>query len=120
MEKKINVLGAEYTIRFYDYKDKPIFEKRGVVGYHNGIDKEIAVVLMNTHPAFEDETEEHCRLIEKDTLRHEITHAFFYQSGLAESSLQFDAGWATNEEMVDWIALQFPKMLKAFQDADCL
>lgn len=28
--------------------------------------------------------------------------------------------WAKNEEIVDWIALQFPKLLKAFKEADCI
>lgn len=47
--------------------------------------------------------------------RHELVHAFLYESGLDGCS-----DWATNEEIVDWIALQFPKMLKAFQQAECI
>ena len=31
-----------------------------------------------------------------------------------------DNGWAANEEMVDWIAIQFPKILEAFKVADVL
>lgn len=41
------------------------------------------------------------------TLRHEIVHAFFFESGL---DLQSD--YARQEELVDWIALQLPKMKK--------
>ena len=47
-----------------------------------------------------------------DKIRHELVHAFAYESGLAENS-----PWAFNEEMTDWIAIQFPKMLKAFETA---
>lgn len=43
-------------------------------------------------------------------LRHELTHAFLAESGLADSS-----EWATNEEMVDWIARMFPRMEKMFK-----
>ena len=54
------------------------------------------------------------------TLRHEITHAFLNESGLQNDTSVPGSGWATNEEMVDWIAIQFPKMKKAFEEADCL
>lgn len=49
-------------------------------------------------------------------IRHEIVHAFLYESGLDVNSLSGGA-WAKNEEMVDWIAIQIPKILKAFQEA---
>lgn len=117
---KINVLGTEYTVNHYDYNDKPIFEKRGIDGYCDDTTKEIAIVNLKTHPLFEDETEEYCRLCEKEVLRHELVHAFMNESGLQASSLQYNGGWSKNEEMIDWIALQFPKMLKAFKDADCI
>ena len=51
----------------------------------------------------------------KQVIRHEIIHAFVFESGLDTCS-----DWAKNEEMVDWIAIQFPKLLKAFKEADCL
>lgn len=117
---KINVLGTEYTVSFHDYKDKPIFEKRGIGGYSDDVAYEIVICNMKTHPGFEDETEEWCKTLEKRILRHEIVHAFLSESGLQDSALQADMAWAKNEEMVDWIALQFPKLLKAFKDADCI
>lgn len=39
---------------------------------------------------------------------------FLYESGLDTET------FANDEEVVDWIAIQFPKMLKAFQELDCL
>lgn len=53
------------------------------------------------------------------TLRHEIIHAFLAESGLWGSSEPAKA-WAMNEEMIDWIALQFPKILKAFKEAKAI
>jgi hypothetical protein len=117
---KVNILGTEYEINMYKYHDKPIFEKREIDGYCDGTLKEIAYVDLCTYPGYEDVSSEKHRLIERLTLRHEIVHAFLNESGLQESSGSPATGWATNEEMVDWIALQFPKMLKAFQEADCL
>lgn len=117
---KINILGAEYTVTFSNYNEQSIFEKRGLCGYHDGVTKNIVIGNIKTFPGYEDETEEYCKLEEKNIMRHEITHAFLHESGLADSSLQYQSGWAKNEEMVDWIALQSPKLFKAFRDADCL
>ena len=51
----------------------------------------------------------------KKVLRHEITHAFLCESGLAECS-----DWAMNEEMVDWIARQGLKLYEAWKQAECV
>ena len=40
-------------------------------------------------------------------IRHELIHAFLYQSGL---DINTNKEWARNEEMVDWLALQLPKI----------
>ena len=56
----------------------------------------------------------------QETLRHEIVHAFFNESGLKESSNGCESGWAKNEEMVDWIALQLPKIYKACESVNAL
>lgn len=75
---------------------------------------------MRTHPIMENEPDEYCEVCEKQTLRHEIVHGFFDESGLMESSAQYNGGWSQNEEMVDWIALQSPKIFKTFQELDIL
>ena len=41
----------------------------------------------------------------KTTLRHELVHAFIEESGLATQ-----VSWARNESLVDWLALQIPKI----------
>jgi hypothetical protein len=117
---KVNILGTEYTITKYNYEDLGIFKKRGIDGYCDNTLKEIAYVDMTTYPYYEDETEKCCRLVEKEIIRHELTHAFLAESGLKNSSGQPTGAWSANEEMVDWIALQFPKILKVFQEVDCI
>lgn len=117
---QINILGTVYTVNFYNYDDKPVFKEKQLCGYHDDTDKEIAIVRMKTYPGFETETDEYCLKNEKHTLRHEIVHAFLSQSGLSDSSLRYDGGWAKNEEMVDWFAYMFPKILNAFVETDCM
>ena len=53
----------------------------------------------------------------KKTLRHELVHAFLYESGLFNNT---NSDWAKNEEVVDWIAIQFEKMLKVFIELQCI
>lgn len=55
----------------------------------------------------------------RKVLRHEIIHAFIFESGMAECSFS-PAAWAFNEEMVDWFALQGPKIIDAWKESGCL
>lgn len=117
---QVNILGTEYTITKHDYKDLAIFEKKGIDGYCDSVTKDIVICNISTYHGFEDETEDYCKLVEKWTLRHEIVHAFLNESGLQDNAGQPVGAWSKNEEMVDWIALQFPKMLKVFSETNCL
>lgn len=47
-----------------------------------------------------------------EVLRHEVIHAFFNECGLAE--------YCNDEQLVQWIAVQFPKILKVFQGLNCI
>ena len=37
-----------------------------------------------------------------------------------DSTFAYDGGWSKNEEMIDWLAIQIPKIYKAYQEAGCL
>lgn len=52
-------------------------------------------------------------------MRHELVHAFLYESGLSINSLS-PSGWVSNEEMTDWMAIQGPKLYDAWKQAKCL
>ena len=52
-------------------------------------------------------------------LRHEIVHAFLYESGLSVNTQETDC-WATCEEVVDWVAIQGAKIYAAWKDAGCV
>ena len=119
-EMTLYVLGTSYKVCRRNYDELSLFKKQSIDGYCDDVKKIICICNLKTHPGYEDETEEYCLKVEKLVLRHEIIHAFLSESGLQTSTLQMDGGWAKNEEMVDWIALQFPKILKAIQTVEAL
>lgn len=116
---EVNILGTEYKVSKHNYSEIKEFEKREINGYCDIVNKCIVICNMTTYPGYEDESGDFCKVVEMETLRHEIVHSFLRESGVWENSGSVDS-WATNEEMVDWIALQFPKMLKAFNETNCL
>ena len=106
----VDVLGTRYNIKSVDRNtdDKRL---EGANAYCDYYAKEIvAIKYEETEESFKD-----IPAFNRKTLRHEIIHAF-----LAESGLRRSCSWAENEEVVDWIAIQFPKMLKAFQEANAI
>lgn len=117
---KLNILGTEYEIVVKKYDDDEAFDRRSIDGYCDGYQKKIVVCDMHTYKGWEHEEEETIRISQKQALRHEIVHAFFNESGLADNSGQVTCGWAICEEMVDWIALQGEKIYKAWAEAKCL
>lgn len=116
---KVNILGTEYDIKIVDYKSEKCFEKRSIDGYCDSYAKRIRIVNMDTYPGWEDEPEDTKQACMKETLKHELVHAFLAESGLDASSSVVGA-WATNEEMCDWFAIQSPKIFKVFQELNIL
>ena len=117
---KIDVLGTKYTIKRVDSGRDEYMDKMRYGGYCDGGKKLIVILNLKTTPEWEDEAEDIIKDMEKTTLRHELIHAFLNESGLQWNAFAPEAAWAKNEEMVDWFAIQMPKMLKAFKAADCL
>lgn len=107
---KVNILGQDYKIDVVDKPDETMVN-RNCDGY---CDNTIhTIVVQKFEPTAE--TYKDLDLYLKKVLRHEIIHAFLYQSGLDTSSK-----WARDEELVDWIALQFPKLMNAMKDAEAI
>lgn len=106
----VNVLGTKYSIAFVSEEKEP--RLKGCDGFCDETTKEIVV---ENYKRGEPGSKGKLELQEQKNIRHEIVHAFLFESGLAENS-----EWATNEEMVDWIAKQGPKLVKAWQEAGVL
>ena len=47
------------------------------------------------------------------------THRIVVKTGLAEN-FEHQNQFGHEETMVDWFAIQFPKILKAFKESDCI
>lgn len=110
--RTVNILGTEYKIKYVLAE-----ELEGLCGTTDYYTKEICISKMN-----DSEELLHTDNIQgfiKAVLRHEIVHAFLYESGLDMQSGECES-WANNETMIDWIALQTPKMFKVFQEVKAL
>ena len=111
---KIDILGTEYDVEMKTRREDLKLESCG--GY---IDPTLKKIVVEVYAAEQDanpvmavgdmQTDEH------RAMRHEIVHGFFYESGLF-----YDSGYGQDETLVDWIALQMPKMVMAMREADCL
>ena len=116
----VNILGTPYEIIVKKYDEEKEFEQRSIAGFCDGYAKEIVICDMHTYKGWENEAEKTVAAAQKQTIRHEIVHAFFDESGLMDSSSMVDCPWSKNEEMVDWIANQGMKIYKAWQESDAL
>lgn len=108
---KVDVLGVEYTIKQLDkVKDLSL---ENCDGY---CDHTTKTIVIDTFMNYEGQPSALGNLndYEKKVIRHELIHAFLFESGLGGCS------WAKDEEIVDWIAAQFPKMMKAFETINSL
>ena len=106
---KVNVLGTEYEIKISNKQHNQKLNRMD--GYCDFTTHMIAVDELIP----DENSVENMEVYKNKVIRHELIHAFLFESGLASSS-----DWANNEELVDWIAFQFPKMQKAFKECGCL
>lgn len=106
---KVDVLGTEYTIEEKSKAEDSYLNNCD--GYCDKTSKKIVIITKG------DDCEiENFEVYRRKVLRHEIIHAFLFESGLHESWEHKQFGH--DETYVDWIAAQFPKLQKAFREAD--
>lgn len=113
-KKPISILGQGYSFVICNTpedKDLPIeFKRNEAIAFCNICTKQVFISKF----AFEDHNPEELAVDLRATVRHEIIHAFLAESGL-DSQTSSTSAWARNEEMVDWLALQYPKIEKVFK-----
>lgn len=105
----INVLGTTYTIEVKSIEEDSYLD--GIYGYCDFLAKSIVLRELNMID-YQDNIKA-INVQYKTNLRHELMHAFLYESGLDSSTLD---AWARNEEMIDYMALQLPKIFKVFNE----
>lgn len=96
---KINILGEEWVIEFANEKDDQQLKDAG--GYTSTENGERRIVI-----------NEDSYISKELVLRHEIIHAFLFETGLG-----FCSDWAINEEMVDYFARNWEKIDKIMNDS---
>lgn len=107
---KVKILGTEYeVIKDAEEKDYPQLKKCD--GFTDFSIKRIVVADFDKDESSVDDIDWY----KKKVLRHELVHAFIHESGLAEN-----CDWARNEELTDWIAIQFEKILGVFIELQCI
>lgn len=114
--KKIKILGTTYKI-IYKTKEQ---DKRleSVDAYCDYSIKQIICIRRTEKDKSEMDLLE-LSIIDKRILRHEILHAFIYESGLWCNSFNVQQ-WAMSEEMTDWFAIQSPKIYEIYKKLNIL
>lgn len=116
---KTNILGREYTIEKHTYQEDS--ELIGLGGYCNYLFPLIVIADLSSNEEFKYVNESVLENMEKEYVRHEVIHAFLNESGLGQNAFASDSvSWTQNEEMVDWVAIQFPKIMKVYQEIGCI
>ena len=104
---KVNILGTEYRIIEEEFCDKDLD------GYCDYTSKEIHIRNDNVNKVGDFE------YLMKKQLRHEIIHAFLSESGL-QANYEHYQQFGHEETIVDWFAIQSPKLFTAFKEAGAL
>ena len=112
---KVNVLGTEYTIRIVKETESELLNGKFRDGCTDESKHEILICEKKADCELQD-----YEAYKKVILRHELIHAFLFESGLDASSIVCTGAWALNEEMIDWFAIQSPKIFKMFIELDLL
>lgn len=109
-EVRINVLGTIYSVEIKKQEEmRKLAESTNDEMFYYGL------CDFTLKKLYLDESIIKCESSYKATFRHEIIHAFMYESGLYTQST-----FAIDETCVDWFALQSPKIFKEFSILDIL
>lgn len=108
VKSQINILGSNWNIVFREEAEDNYLKNRD--GYTDKTVKTIVIAKDRGDTGFGD-YDQH----QKETLRHEIIHAFLMESGL-DSNFQHPNEFGHDETTVDWFAMQWHKINKVFEE----
>lgn len=104
----INILGTEYDFKITtDKEDATLINNDGYCDVYKKI-----IVFESEYNQNDQSSIKDFEALKKRVKRHEIIHAYLAESGLMD--------FTENEQLVDWIAWQFPKLLKTFTEIDAI
>ena len=109
----VDILGTTYRIEIHNYEEDGEFRRLRCAAYCDSNDHLIVVTDVESMPGAKFSTPKAKENYHRHIFRHEIIHAFMKESGLSASSMPItDEGWAENDEIIDWFAIQGPKIMK--------
>jgi hypothetical protein len=113
-------LGTRYSIEIKTKESYSAFKEENCVGTCESYSKRILICdPLSLDESWKSESYQTIDNYLRETLRHELLHAFLNESGLKDDTLPSDC-WSKNEEMIDWFAVMSPKIFQAYQSLDCL
>ena len=106
--RTVNILGTEYEIQSSEDIYKTLMESQ-----NTGECDMYAKVISISPQEFivNDRREDVMKSVYNICMRHEILHAFFHEAGVDR--------YSADETLVDFIAMQFPKMKELFEEVGC-
>lgn len=110
-DKVFHVCGEEWHMEVKPQSDDEHLSN-GCDGYCDSSTRTVVIVDMNTVKCVELHAPD---VYWRKVVRHEVIHAFLFESGLCNNTFSCDC-WSANEEMVDWFAKQLPKINRAFAE----
>ena len=105
---KFDVLGSEWTLFVGNEKEFPLLKE--IDGYADKTGRFIVVSEKSSDCDLAD-----FAIYQRKCIRHEIIHAYLFESGLHENIYHGSSPAGHPEQMVDWFAVQFPKILKTYE-----
>lgn len=114
----VDILGTKYGVVLVDKFDDD--ESNFIGGFTDPDLHLIKIRDLEKIDAWKKGSAEKIEARQKEILRHEIVHAYLDESGLKWCTLDTGDSWARNEEMVDWFAIQGPKIMETWQKAGCI
>jgi hypothetical protein len=109
----LNILGSKWKLKVVPRYADPMFET--VDGY---ADRSIRTMFVAEDSAHTIDDLKDWSEYQKVVKRHEIIHAYFFESGLAQD--MYHPAYGHCEQSIDFFAIQFPKMIETFKKADAL
>lgn len=114
---RVSVLGVLYALEYRTRAKDP--ELDACDGY---CDTSVKLCVARKYTAAERRepgTKKDLDAYMRKCMRHELIHAFLYESGLSINGMSPES-WPDCEEIIDWMAIQGPKLYAAWQRAGCL
>jgi hypothetical protein len=102
--KYINILGTQYEVIKQTEKENPKLKDA------NGLCEPYTRQIIYKENEQSIDVFDNIAAFDKKNLRHEIIHAFFAESGLTE--------YMEDEVLVEWIAVQFPKISRIIKEVE--